>query len=130
MKLVARSEPFHVTLDELMKLVPFTVKKKPFPPAAVDVGFMLVMVGTGLPVPALVTVTTTVLELFPGTGSAVVLAIEAVLDSEPATFGVTTMVIVALLPLWMLTKLQVTVLVPEQDPMEAPPEAFWTLALT
>jgi len=103
---VARADPFHWTTDELMKLLPLTVKKKPSPPAAVEVGLKLVIAGTGLPVPAEVTVTTTVFELLPGTGSGVELMIEAVFESDPATVGVTMSVIVALLPLKILTRLR------------------------
>ena len=119
MKLVGRFAPFHCSIDPLMKLLPVAVKKKPGPPAAAEFGLKLVSTGTGLP-PLPVTVNTTVLELLAGLGSVVALAMLAVLEIDPATVGLTTIVMVALLPLKILTKLQVTVLVPEQDPMELP----------
>ena len=39
---VARAEPFHVTLELLTKSSPFTVSVKPEPPAVVEAGTMLV----------------------------------------------------------------------------------------
>src|SRR5262245_40165999 len=38
MKFVARSDPFHSTVEVDTKLEPFTVRVKPGPPAAVDFG--------------------------------------------------------------------------------------------
>ena len=45
---VVRFVPFHLTTEPEMKLVPFTVRVKPAPPAVADVGLRLVVVGTGL----------------------------------------------------------------------------------
>jgi hypothetical protein len=50
-KVVVRSEPFQRTTEPLTKLVPFTVRGKLAPPAAAELGLMLVVVGTGEPVP-------------------------------------------------------------------------------
>ena len=47
---VVRSAPFQRTIDPAMKLVPFTVRVNAGPPAVAEVGFKLVVVGTGLPV--------------------------------------------------------------------------------
>ena len=47
-KVVVRSTPFHRTTDLVLKPVPLTVRTKSDPPWAVDVGVMLVVVGTGL----------------------------------------------------------------------------------
>ena len=46
-KVVARGLPFQSTLDEATKFVPFTVRVKSVPPAAVEVGLKEVVVGTG-----------------------------------------------------------------------------------
>src|SRR5213594_3310464 len=46
-KVVERSAPFQRTTDVEMKLLPLTVSVKPAPPAMAEVGFMLVMLGTG-----------------------------------------------------------------------------------
>jgi hypothetical protein len=45
---VVRFVPFHLTTEPLTKLVPFTVRVNPAPPAVADVGLRLVVVGTGL----------------------------------------------------------------------------------
>ena len=45
---VVRFEPFHLTTELEMKLVPFTVRVKAAPPAVADEGLRLVVVGTGL----------------------------------------------------------------------------------
>ena len=45
---VVRPEPFHLTTELEMKLVPLTVKVKAAPPAVADEGLRLVVVGTGL----------------------------------------------------------------------------------
>jgi hypothetical protein len=47
-KLVARGAPFQFTVEVETNLVPFTVKKKSALPAAVQVGLIDVVVGTGL----------------------------------------------------------------------------------
>ena len=47
MNVVARPEPLKSTVDEATKFVPFTVRVKSEPPASVEVGEMLVVVGTG-----------------------------------------------------------------------------------
>ena len=41
-------ELFHFTTEPLTKLVPFTVRVKPAPPAVAEVGLKPVVVGTGL----------------------------------------------------------------------------------
>ena len=46
--MVVRFEPFHLTTELEMKLVPFTVRVKPAPPAVAELGLRLVVVGTGL----------------------------------------------------------------------------------
>src|SRR2546421_11473025 len=45
---VARSAPFHRTMDDATKFVPVTVSVKPGPPAAVLFGGMVDSVGTGV----------------------------------------------------------------------------------
>jgi hypothetical protein len=45
---VVRLVPFHLTTDDEMKLLPFTVKVKEDPPAATEVGLKDVAAGTGL----------------------------------------------------------------------------------
>jgi hypothetical protein len=45
---VVRFVPFHLTTDPEMKLVPFTVRVKPAPPAVTELGLRLVVVGMGL----------------------------------------------------------------------------------
>ena len=47
-KLVARGAPFQFTVEVETKLVPFTVKMKSALPAAIQVGLIEVVVGTGL----------------------------------------------------------------------------------
>ena len=45
---MVRFVPFHLTTELEMKLVPFTVRVKPAPPAVADEGLRVVVVGTGL----------------------------------------------------------------------------------
>jgi hypothetical protein len=45
---VVRSEPFHLTTDPEMKLVPLTVNVKADPPAVAEEGLRFVVVGKGL----------------------------------------------------------------------------------
>jgi hypothetical protein len=45
---VVRLVPFHLTTDDEMKLLPFTVKVNEDPPAAAEVGLKEVAAGTGL----------------------------------------------------------------------------------
>jgi hypothetical protein len=45
---VVRFEPFHLTTELEIKLVPFTVRVKPAPPAVAELGLRPVVVGTGL----------------------------------------------------------------------------------
>ena len=47
-KVVVRSAPFQRTMEPVMKLVPVTVRVKAEPPAVVEEGFRLVIVGDGL----------------------------------------------------------------------------------
>jgi hypothetical protein len=47
-KVVARAEPLKSTVDDALKLVPFTVRVNCAPPAVVEVGLIDVVVGTGL----------------------------------------------------------------------------------
>jgi hypothetical protein len=47
-KVVLRAEPFQSAVDDALKFVPVMVSVKLFPPAVVDVGEILVVVGTGL----------------------------------------------------------------------------------
>jgi hypothetical protein len=47
---VALLAPFHRTTELETKFVPVAVKVKLVPPAVVELGLMLVNVGTGLPV--------------------------------------------------------------------------------
>ena len=44
---VVRAEPLKSTVDDALKFVPFTVRVNCAPPAVVEVGEMLVVVGTG-----------------------------------------------------------------------------------
>jgi hypothetical protein len=46
--LVASAVPFHFTVEPETKLVPFTVKVKPEPPAEAQVGLIELIVGTAL----------------------------------------------------------------------------------
>jgi hypothetical protein len=59
---VVRFVPFHRTTELEMKLVPFTVRVKPAPPAVTELGLRLVVVGMGLLAAVTVMVTVTVLE--------------------------------------------------------------------
>jgi hypothetical protein len=47
MKVVAKSEPFHCTVELLMKFVPVMIRVRPDLPAVVDVGLIAISVGTG-----------------------------------------------------------------------------------
>jgi hypothetical protein len=78
---VVRSTPFHRTLDPETKLLPVTVRVKAGPPAVVEDGVMLVMIGTGLEVCA---VKVTALDVPPpGVGvKTVILAVQGDLKVE------------------------------------------------
>src|SRR5262245_57362396 len=67
----------------------------------------------------LATVVVLVAALLPGTSSTLLVVTLAAFDSVPGAVGVTMIVTVALAPLASAPMLQVTVLVPEQVPIEA-----------
>jgi hypothetical protein len=80
---VARKLPFHRTVDEAMKFVPFTVRVKSPPPATVDVGLKEVVVGTGFPI-IFSTVTVTGEEVALFSKLSVVDAVRVWLPSDPS----------------------------------------------
>ncbi len=110
---VARSMPFHCTFEPSTKFVPFTVRVKDSTPVKEEDGLKLLITGTGL-----FTVVLAVVLLFAGLGSdELLLVMLAVLvKPETATIGVTTNVTVALSPLLIEPRAQVTVLVPMHVP--------------
>jgi hypothetical protein len=75
-----------------------------------------------------VTVVEVVAELFAVTGSGVVEVTLAVFVSVPAAVGVTTMVMVAVAAFANVPRLQVTVVVPEHEPVDAVAETKVTPA--
>ena len=108
---VARLDPFHCTVDPLMKLLPLTVRVNAAPPAVVEDGLRNVMAGAGL--------MTLVLRAW-------LLLVMTVPDDDvvtadtllmvPVTVGRRTRVRVADVPLLMLPKLQVMGLAPLHVP--------------
>lgn len=109
---VVRLIPFQ-RIEEipLLKFVPFTVSVNPAPRAVTEVGLILMVVGTGL-----FTVTLAVALLLPGVASVAVVVTLAVLFIVPVAVGVTINAIVALAPLLIMPRLQVTALVPVHEP--------------
>jgi len=84
-KLVARGAPFQFTVEVETKLVPFTVKMKSALPAAIQVGLIEVVVGTGLLI-----VNVTEFDVPPAGGG-----LTTVMDAVPAvaTFAAGTMAV-------------------------------------
>lgn len=110
---VARSMPFHCTCEPSTKFVPCTVRVKDSTPVKEEDGLKLLITGTGL-----FTVVLAVVLLFAGLGSDELLLVMLVVLVKPetATIGVTTNVTVALSPLLIEPRAQVTVLVPMHVP--------------
>lgn len=99
---------FHCIFELLTKLVPLTVSRNALPPGLVQEGLKELIVGAGL-------LTVVVVSAWPIVGDGELVMV-AVLLKSPLTIGVTTITMLALLPLLIVPRLQAMLLVPLHEP--------------